>query len=525
MTGRFSVDARAFRVLLAHHLRLDLAPGGRGGAIDDSPILVQTAYNFVISFFFSAAFYARFDAFRFYFFSQALVASMTAVLCLTEFAAPLLFPRDRAILGPLPVRPQDVLAARLSALALYAGLNVASLSFIPSILAYWIGGGAGAALMAFVLFLLSGLAVPGLLVSIVALVLRLRRGHDPGEIAPVIQVGGILAVFALLVLCFGGAAGRAGSDAFPLFLALLPQAWTAAALSLAHGAPLPSTLAPFGALLAALALLFPLVAMALPALAGGGYDRALEGVPRAPGSGIGLVARGVRAVALAVARRPSERAGFGLAWAQMSRDGAFRARLFPLIGVPLALVLAAAAGRATGAAGAGEARSLFGFFFLYAGPVLFAPAIGLLPFTSGAAEASVAIRTAPLARPGEFLSGAVKAVIVRLALPYYAALALILPGGLATVADAAAAFVVAAALSMVFSFFVAALPFTREPGRLQGVVPMNASLFAMIALAVLGYAHASCPPLSLPLALYGALVAAAYALLARLARGRKGFAS
>lgn len=525
MTIRLGVDARVFRVLLAHHLRLDLAPGGRGGAIDDSPILVQTAYNFVISFFFSAAFFARFDAFRFYFFSQALVASMTAVLCLTEFAAPLLFPRDRAILGPLPVRPKDVLGARLAALALYAGLNVASLSFIPSILAYWIGGGALAALLAFALFLLSGLAVPGLLVSIVAVVLRFRRGRDPGEIAPVIQVGGILAVFALLVLCFGGAAGRAGSDAFPLVLALVPQTWSAAALSLAHGAPLPSSLAPFGMIFAALALSFPLVAMALPALAGGGYDRAIEGVPRAPGTGSGLLARGLRFLGLALARRPAERAGFGLAWAQMSRDGAFRARLFPLIGVPLALVLAAAAGRATGAAGAGEARSLFGFFFLYVGPVLFAPAIGLLPFSSGAADASVSIRSAPMPRPGEYLSGAVKAVIVRLALPYYAALAAILPGGIATIADAAAAFVVASALAMVFSFFVAALPFTKEPGRLQGVVPMNASLYAMIALAVLGYAHANCPPLSIALAGYGALVAAAYAVLARLARGRTEFAS
>src|SRR5262249_49319106 len=153
----------------------------------------QTAYNFVLSFFFSLAFFGRFDAFRFHFFTSALVASMTAVLCLTEFAAPLLFPRDAAILGPLPVRPGTVTAARLAALFLPTALTVASLVFIPSILCYWVSGGLAGAILAFVLQSLSGLAVPGVLALAVSLGMRLRGSRDPSEVAPLLQVASVVA--------------------------------------------------------------------------------------------------------------------------------------------------------------------------------------------------------------------------------------------------------------------------------------------------------------------------------------------
>ncbi len=515
---RLGVDPRRFRLLFSHYLRLDLERKG-GAAIDDSPVLVQTAYNFVLAFFFSAAFYARFDAFRFHFFAGALVASMTAVLCLTEFAAPLLFPRDRAILGPLPLAPADVLAARLAALGVYAGLNVMSLAFIPAVLSYWTLGGAGAAVLAFAWHVLMGLAVPGLLVAIVALVLKVRGGRDPGEIAPAIQVGGVLAVFLLLLVSFGAGAGRAGADSFPVAFAFLPQAWTAAGLAALCGAPIPESIARAAVPLTLLAAVFPLAAITLPALFARGYGRAIEGAPRAPGRPR-LSDRLARGAAWLVARRPAERAGFLLAWTQMARDGAFRARLYPLLGVPLALLVAAAAG---GGAGAGE-RGLLSFFFLYVGPIVFAPPIGLLPFSSGAAEAAVSVRAAPLERPGEYLVGAVKAVVVRLAAPYYLVLALVLPGPLSTTAlDAAAAFVVAAALAAVFSLFVRSLPFTREPGRLEAVVPMDASLYAMIGLAPLGFLHASAEPLSLGLLAYAAAMIATLLVVLALARDRRGF--
>jgi hypothetical protein len=217
---------------------------------------------------------------------------------------------------------------------------------------------------------------------------------------------------------------------------LLPPAWFAGLVEavLGNGGTVPWALA-------ALALLAPLacgwaviryLADAFFLLFESGGDAGPARPERQPRPGVGetgttatLPARRSLGQRLGhrLCRQPAERAGFALAWIMMGRDRQTKLRLYPTIGMMLAFAMLPVLDRS--GAGAQNRSSGTLFLSLYSVGVFGAMLVNQLKLSEQGAAAE-AVRAAPLARPGSYQLGALKALIARLLMPTLAVLLTVL---------------------------------------------------------------------------------------------------
>lgn len=213
-----------------------------------------------------------------------------------------------------------------------------------------------------------------------------------------------------------------------------------------------------------------------------------------------------------------ERAPFDLVYDALPREREVVLRTYPMIGIPLAFLIAASSGEATTAREGLLALLLFT-------PGIYLPILLTHVPASESHEASWLCATAPVT-PGAVANGSIKALAVRFLLPLYAllfviawasagpvlAIRLALPGGLVSLL----------VLRRLYLGVVNDPPLSVAPDRIQTRLDWSGGLFAMamfLTLAAVGAALF----LDLPLALGAALLLAGLEIaLGRALRRRLG---
>ena len=337
------------------------------------------------------------------FFALGVAGLLVAVPLFGESGALLYADEARAWLSALPVRPLEVqIARRLHALAVLAVLSLGAA--LPAVVFAPAGFGAAARALLALAIVLQTLALAGVLLAL----LSVAGGRANGllvllqtAIFVALAAGGVLGlrhVFALAeVETFAALPGAAR---------MLPPAWFAAPFqSAAAGPPLAS--AP-----AYLALAATLAALVLLAAAPGPRVLAAERGPRALAAALAPLRR----LALAGWVRPSERASFELVWDALPRESEFALRTYPLLGIPLAFLLAGAED------GAGPGRAAL-FALLLFTPAAYLPILLTQVPASRSHRARWLLDLAPAA-PSALHHGALKAVVLRFVVPLWLVLAL-----------------------------------------------------------------------------------------------------
>jgi ABC-2 type transport system permease protein len=487
LSERLGVDRAAFREVLALQIRRDFegsAPATGSpdapGALDDSPLLVNVAHNLTMGTLVAYFAYVNFEPFGFAFVQMIVLMVAVAMALVAEFGVALLDPADHAMLAPLPIASRTLFAARAANALFYVAVIATSWCLPGAILAWRVHGGSlGAALAHVAASLLAALAsavIVGVGGGVFARVVSARRLHDAVLWAQV-----LFSLMLFLGFLYGPSL-LPGADGFVSFsrsggALACPPAWFAA---LAAGGP---------SRLAAAAIAAPVLGIAVAlglASRYGAFLRSGAGARRAAAGerasrGPGAITRLVRRFAVREAERPS----FDFTTIQMSRERAFRLRVYPLLGFPIALAVMAASMPSA------HDRTLWTMLLLYAPNLYFPAVLSQLPFTS-TPEAAWLWRAAPVPRRSDVLIGAEKAFLLRFVAPLYVVIAVYAVwvwGPLVGLGNAAAAALVACIFTALDFRAVADLPFTRGGSRTFSQLEISHVMGRVVVLAVVSAAQ------------------------------------
>lgn len=282
--------------------------------------------------------FARVDVFFFAFVGLGLSWLMTGVLLLVEFDEVVLAPRDADILGPRPIPPRTLAAARLANLGYYVGLIWLAMNIFPLIV------GAGlrdAGWMYAPTYLLASLSGTCVVVALVVVLVSLVPNQSDLEMWK-----NLLAwtqIILILVVGYGGQFMLRDESfrvqvwaAFPPdCVGWLPPAWLGRFVEHATVAVDASTLAVSLILVAAAAMAISLTLHRL-------VQATRLGPARSPGGASSAVVSSHPATMMSWwLRQPEERAGFWLCRIMLRRDGNFLMRCLLPFHLPAALLLLA----------------------------------------------------------------------------------------------------------------------------------------------------------------------------------------
>lgn len=393
-------------------------------------------------------------------------------------------------IGALPATPREVRVARAAHLVV-ALLALAAGPLVPAALIAPEGFGLGERLA----LLACGAGVALFFAALLLLVQALLAGRAEGAFV-LFQTLLVAGVFLGLVLglrhlpVVGKLTGLEGSA-----LRLLPTAWFALPFAEGSGSGVAVPLA-ISVVALAVVLFLPRVG-------------ALRRTRRA--TLLERVLAPARALATRLWVRPDERGPFDLVYDALPREREVVLRTYPMIGIPLAFLVAAATGEASG-----ERQGLLALLLFT--PGIYLPVLLAHVPASESSEARWLLGTAPVAE-GAVANGAIKALAVRFLLPLYAllfalawngaglafALRLAVPGGLVTLL----------VLRWLYGLVVPDPPLSVAPDRIQTRLDWSGNLLVLaVGLTVLGVAAA------FRLDLAWAAVASAGLVLAEVALGR-----
>ncbi|GAB2522695.1 hypothetical protein [Spirosoma aerophilum] len=182
---------------------------------------------------------------------------------------------------------------------------------------------------------------------------------------------------------------------------------------------------------------------------------------------------------------PLERAAFGFTWRVTGRDRKFKLKTYPQLGFGLAYVVAMSL----------QSRSLGGSGFFYLFALYFAGLyVMVAQYQLGISDnykASWIYGSAPIQAPGDVLSGSLKALIVKLLLPFYAVLAgyILYRYGLDKISDVLLAFSNSLVMLLCTALFSTRfMPFSVAPDALKQNNTAR-GLLTSIILALVGFSH------------------------------------
>ncbi len=186
-----------------------------------------------------------------------------------------------------------------------------------------------------------------------------------------------------------------------------------------------------------------------------------------------------------------EQAGFLLSWTMIARDRRTKLRLYPTVGLMLAFGLLPLFAPSTEIAGLPHTRPLTHLFALYLIGVFGALMASHLQL-SEEEEAAWVVRAAPVATPGGYLVGALKAMIAQLLIPLYLVLSIVLVilSGPAMALD-----IVLGGCSSLLLIAIAMLigrrelPFALKPTMLAQASALTEMLVLMSLASILGVVH------------------------------------
>ncbi len=326
-------------------------------------------------------------------FALALSGGLLLLVLLGEFGSLLQADEAGEWIEAQPVRPIELRLAR--ALLVFSLIGVLALSsllpaavFLPH-----------ASLAQRALLVGSGLGQSLLLAAVLLVVQSLLGARAEGLLVTLqtLLVGGIVLGVVLGPRLARSIAGTTGWETLPSTLHALPSAWFASVLSEGGG---QAWLAWGATLLAVLALLL------VPAPRAASGSRA-----RAP---LDLVLAPLRALLRRVWVRRDERASFELVCDALPKEREFVLRTYPMLGIPLAFLVA-------GASGAEDWKREGLLALLCFTPAVYLPVLLVHVPASRSAAARWILDSAPL-DPELVASGAQKALALRFLVPLYALL-------------------------------------------------------------------------------------------------------
>ena len=183
---------------------------------------------------------------------------------------------------------------------------------------------------------------------------------------------------------------------------------------------------------------------------------------------------------------PLERAGFTFVWYIIGRDRKFKLRTYPGLGFGLVYAVIMSMNRQSGL---GQSDGFF-LFILYFGGIYILTALMQIAISDNYKAAWI-YESSPMKQPGILLVGGLKALIIKLMLPYYCLLAayVIYMKGMGIVPDVLLAFVNSMVMLLVMAIMGKRhLPFSMA----QDIVRSNSttrSFVSMFIIGLIGVAH------------------------------------
>jgi hypothetical protein len=405
--------------------------------------------------------------------AQLVLMAFLTTMLVGDYLPALVDTAEIRVIEPQPIEDRTVLAARISHVTAWLGTTLIAQSVLPLVFGT-IEYGAWFAPVWIVASVLATVTSIGLSFGLFLVAMRLFDPERFRDVLLYLQVGTMVAFFAafqLLPRALGGDALDALLGTRSWWFALAPPLHGAALLALVEGQR--------DALIVVLAMLAVATPAATGALAlrlgGRGFVARLSAMATAARS-----ARGApklrRPLRDRLAGSRTARAGYDFCLALSRRERTFRMRTYPLVGVAAALGF----GFALRSGELEHPAMLCGAIYALG---LYAPLFVLSARCSDDHEARWLFQVVPLAAPGEFLVGALTALVLTFVVPVALLMATLVVaiGGTAIVVDvafAALAVVLVAILSMLA--LGRELPFTQRPIKNPG----QGSAATMLALSL-----------------------------------------
>ncbi len=422
-----------------------------------------------------------------------------SVTLISDFTEVLIDVRDNYIVLPRPVNDRTISASRLMHIVIYlAGLTVPFM--LPALIYMAVMFGITGVLIFIFLQLLSELMV---VFGINLIYLGILRFASPARFRDMIGYFQI----ALTVLIFAGYYltprlldwDRVTAVNFlekPLST-ILPPAWLGSIWEVLHeGAA--DTVSLFRA---GLGILVPLLGIWLVVrFLAGGFNRKLMAISMGVKSDAGPVIRKRKQpgsgymdrLSRWVCRSQAEKAAFDLTWLMTARSRDFKVKVYPSFGfIPVFFLYMAIQGKGTLAERFMEIRS-GNYFLLLLYMLLLAVSTPLVSIRfSDKYKASWLFITSPVARKGELIAGAFKAVMGRFFVPFFLVFAVITLSfwGVKTAPHILLAFVNLSIISVIITYLTPDLPLAApwEEAKKGGQVATN--ILTTVAVGVIGGFH------------------------------------
>lgn len=383
-------------------------------------LITIVAYGFlgVIPAFFATALHSFLLGMVIYY---AYFIIMIVLTMVTDFSSILLDTSDNTIILPRPVSGRTLYIARLIHILLYLGQLSFGLCIAPAIaVGYTFGVGI---LIPFLV--LTVLAILMALLITNAAYLLIMRVVSEERLRTIINYFQIVMTVLLMsgyqIFLRSAGIDKIGSTEFEVswWHLLLPPVWLAAPLEMVHTGvadirhivmTLCGLIIPVAGLYLVTVYLTPLFNKKLGVLV---VDK--KGGIKKPES-----ANWLSKISRVINRTPVERASFELVYRLFSRDRKMKLKVYPTIGYMLVLGIAWSLNNKAGIASLLEhpQQSKYHVALFYLPFLLMQVALHEIPYSDDF-KASWVYFSAPFSKPGEVLSGMVKAMMMRLILPFY----------------------------------------------------------------------------------------------------------
>ncbi|HJZ85877.1 MAG TPA: hypothetical protein VKN99_11940 [Polyangia bacterium] len=351
----------------------------------------------------------------------AYSTTLCAVAMLADYAAQVLLPDDADILGHRPIAPRTLFAARVSNVFFFMTVLGVSLNFPPAFLGIAAGGGLRFPLTYLPVAFLADYAAAGAVLALQALLLRWLDRERFKDVLAWVQGSVALVIFITYRFVPVLTQPLAGLPAdAPAWMLALPPAWFAGLTEVGLGRTGPVTLALAALALAASAIALPLALRRIAAQYGSEPVRAQARARPAERAASSTLFR-LGALGLS----GPARAAFDLAWKNLARERSLKMSIFPLLTMPVAMLIVPIRGERAHLGDPFEPGTEPIYFATYMGLALLALFPSYLRH-SPQAEAAWLLRVAPVARPQELWRGARRALLTRLCLPVLFAMAAVL---------------------------------------------------------------------------------------------------
>jgi len=497
MMARFfqwlGADWDHFRALLRISIQIDFRGswGREGHRRRLSPILRSMIFYVIMGGSLAGSLVSRTTPFLFSLLTLAYSMVMMAFGVILEFGNAIINPDDADVLVHRPIRSRTYFLAKLGNLLFYVLLMGTALCLLPSLLGIWVPGCGWTFPMAFFpMAVVANLATACFVVLIYTGLLRVLHYERFRDVLAYLQMGLAFVIFFSyqFIPRMGREFIQMGTDVSGAWLLITPPAWFAGGVQILLGAQrsIDIQLLLIGVVVTLFLALFSFRRISLQYASQIAEQRTVSGSKKKGTVGGGKVRREgwVGRWVGRLLRSPEAVAGFQLTSKLMQRDRSVKMGIYPVFGIPLAVLLLAvlenelmdpfAHGPFSGQDKVSAVVVFFVFFMIY---------FFLMGMTySREWEAAWVYHATPIGSPGRFYRGVKMAILLRLMVPFFVVLGLIYVTRIPPVhciQHAISLFLFGLVAFSAVSFVVKAYPFSQKRERGERMQRFSFLFFVM----------------------------------------------